>query len=161
MYTVENKFEIGEECYSVYRKPTHYKCPICEGNGKFPYKGYEIWCKNCSGSGKLHNPKQSVMAVCKVKVRRLIASIWQDQITIKYKVDGVDEFKLVNVRNRGENNLFKTKEEAEKYCVDVNNIKNAVVTTMQARDIKALIPWIHIIKINPSPKGKNRSYILE
>ena len=60
------------------------------------------------------------MAVCKVKVRRLIASIWQDQITIKYKVDGIDEFKLVNVRNRGENNLFKTKEEAEKYCVDVN-----------------------------------------
>ena len=120
MYTVENKFEIGEECYSVYRKPTHYKCPICEGNGKFPYKGYEIWCKNCSGSGKLHNPKQSVMAVCKVKVRRLIVSIWQDQITIKYKVDGVDEFKLLNVRNRGENNLFKTKEEAEKYCVDVN-----------------------------------------
>ena len=60
------------------------------------------------------------MAVCKVKVRRLIASIWQDQITIKYKVDGVDEFKLVNVRNRGENNLFKTEEEAEKYCVDVN-----------------------------------------
>ena len=120
MYTVENKFEIGEECYSVYRKPTHYKCPICEGNGKFPYKGYEIWCKNCSGSGKLHNPKQSVMAVCKVKVRRLIVSIWQDQITIKYKVDGVDEFKLLNVRNRGENNLFKTKEEAEKYCADVN-----------------------------------------
>lgn len=87
MYTVENKFEIGEECYSVYRKSTHYKCPICEENGKFPYKGYEIWCKNCSGSGKLHNPKQSVMAVCKVKVRRLIASIWKDQITIKYKVD--------------------------------------------------------------------------
>ena len=84
------------------------------------YRGYEIWCKNCNGSGKLHNPKQSVMAVCKVKVRRLIASIWEDQITIKYKVDGVDEFKLVNVRNRGENNLFKTEEEAEKYCVDVN-----------------------------------------
>ena len=120
MYSVENKFEIGEECYSVYRKPTHYKCPICEGNGKFPYKGYEIWCKICSGSGKLHKPKQSVMAVCKVKVRRLIASIWQDQITIKYKVDGVDEFKLLNVRNRSENNLFKTEEEAEKYCVDVN-----------------------------------------
>ena len=120
MYSVENKFEIGEECYSVYRKPTHYKCPICEGNGKFPYKGYEIWCKNCSGSGKLHNTKQSVMAVCKVKVRRIIASIWQNQITVKYKVDGVDEFKLLNVKNRGENNLFKTKEEAEKYCVDVN-----------------------------------------
>ena len=129
MYTVENKFEIGEECYSVYRKPTHYKCPICEGNGKFPYKGYEIWCKNCSGSGKLHNPKQSVMAVCKVKVRRLIASIWQDQITIKYKVDGVDEFKLVNVRNRGENNLFKTKEELlELYKEFLEVEKKAVIS---------------------------------
>ena len=60
------------------------------------------------------------MAVCKVRVRRIIASIWQDQISIKYKVDGVDKFKLLNVRNRGENNLFKTKEEAEKYCIDVN-----------------------------------------
>ena len=45
MYSVENKFEIGEECYSVYRKPTHYKCPICEGNGKFKYNGYEICVK--------------------------------------------------------------------------------------------------------------------
>ena len=60
------------------------------------------------------------MAVCKVKVRRVIVSIWQNQITIKYKVDGIDEFKLLNVRNRGENNLFKTEEEAEKYCVGVN-----------------------------------------
>ena len=44
---------------------------------------------------------------------------------------------------------------------DVNNIKNAVVTTIQARDIKLLIPWIDIIKINPSLKGQNRNYILE
>ena len=44
---------------------------------------------------------------------------------------------------------------------DVNNIKNAVVTTIQARDIKLLIPWIHIIKINPVHKGQSRSYILD
>ena len=120
MYKVENKFEIGEECYSVYRKPIHYKCPICDGKGRFEYNGYDIWCKNCSGSGKLHNPKQSVMAVCKVRIRRIIASIWNNQITVKYKVDGVDEFKFVNVRNRSEESLFKTTEEAEKYCVEVN-----------------------------------------
>lgn len=120
MHTVENKFEIGEECYSIYRKPIHYKCPICEGKGRFKHNGYDIWCKNCSGSGKLHNPKQSVMAVCKVRVRRIIASIWKDHTTIKYKVDGRDEFKFVNVNNRSENNLFKTEEEAEKYCVEIN-----------------------------------------
>lgn len=118
MHTINNKFEIGEECYSVYRKPTHYQCPICGGNGKFQYNGYEIWCKNCSGSGKLHNPKQSVMDVCKVKVRRIIASIWNEQITIKYKLD-VDN-PSIKMSSRSEANVFKTKEEAEKYCIDVN-----------------------------------------
>ena len=119
MYVIDNKFDIGEECYSVYRKPTYYPCPICSGNGKFMYNGYEIWCKNCSGSGKLHNPKQSVLAVCKVKIRRIMASIWDGQTTIKYKVDCVDGV-YRNMHNRSEINLFKTDEEAEKYCVEAN-----------------------------------------
>lgn len=119
MHTVENKFEIGEECYSVYRKPTHYKCPICDGNGKFMYNGYDIWCKNCSGTGRLHNQKQSVLAVCKVMVRRIIASICNEQTTIKYKANCVDDI-YKNINSRSENNLFKTVEEAEKYCIEVN-----------------------------------------
>lgn len=123
MYTVENKFEIGEECYSVYRQPVDYKCPVCDGKGQFKYNGYDVWCKNCNGTGKLHNPKQSVLAVCKVKIKRIVASIWSDQITIKYKIDGVDEFKYENIRNRSENSLFKTQEEAEKYCIEVNTGK--------------------------------------
>lgn len=127
MHTVENKFEIGEECYSVYRKPIHYKCPICEGKGRFEHNGYDVWCKNCNGSGKLHNSKQFVMAVCKVRIRRIIASIWNDQITVKYKVDGIDEFKFVNIKNRSEESLFKTKEEAEKYCVEVNTKDKSAV----------------------------------
>jgi hypothetical protein len=119
MYTVNNKFEIGEECYSVYRKPIHYKCPICEGNGKFVHNEYEVWCRNCSGSGKLHNPKQFVMDICRVRVRRIIASIWNDHVTIKYKVDSVGEH-YVNINNRGEASLFKTAEEAEEYYKAVN-----------------------------------------
>lgn len=119
MYMVMNKFDIGEVCYSVYRKPTHYKCPVCEGNGRFLHNGYEVWCKNCSGSGKLHNPKQYVMDICKVKVRRVIASIWNDHVTVKYKVDPVDDL-FIKVNNRGEANLFKTAEEAEAYCVAIN-----------------------------------------
>ena len=119
MHTVNNEFEIGEECYSVYRKPVHYKCPVCEGNGKFLHNGYEVWCRNCSGSGKLHNPKQYVMDVCRVKVRRIVASIWKEHITVKYKVDCVGEHS-VNVNNRSELNLFKTIEEAEQYCISVN-----------------------------------------
>ena len=64
--------------------------------------------------------KQSVLAVCKVRVRRIVAYILNEQTTIKYKVDGVDEFKCININNRGENNLFKTIDEAENYCVEVN-----------------------------------------
>ena len=46
MYSVENKFEIGEECYSIYRKPTHYKCPICDS--EFDEDIWDInYCKNC------------------------------------------------------------------------------------------------------------------
>lgn len=119
MHVVDNKFEIGEECYSVYRKPTHYKCPVCEGNGKFLHNGYEVWCRNCSGSGKLHNPKQYVMDICKVRVRRIIASIWNEHVTVKYKVDCVDDY-TIRVNNRSELNLFKTAEDAKKYCEDAN-----------------------------------------
>lgn len=119
MYTIDNKFEIGEECYSVYRKPVQYKCPICEGNGKFQHNGYDVWCRNCNGTGKLHNSRQYVMATCKVRVRRIIASMFNSHITIKYKVDNIDD-PFINVNNRSETNLFKTLEEAEKYCVDVN-----------------------------------------
>ena len=119
MFTVDNKFEIGEECYSVYRKPTHYKCPVCEGNGKFLHNGYEVRCKNCNETGKLHNPKQSVLAVCKVRVRRIKVSRYEEVNSIKYVVTPIEPA-LANVKNRGENNLFKTIEEAEKYCVEVN-----------------------------------------
>ena len=119
MYTIENKFEVGEECYTVCRTTTKYKCPFCDGNGKKEYNGYEIPCSNCHGTGKLDNPKETVLVVCKVRVRRLIASIWKDQITIKYKVDCIDDI-YRNIRNRGEASLFKTIEETEKYCVEVN-----------------------------------------
>lgn len=119
MYTIDNKFKIGEECYTVCRENTKYKCPFCEGKGSKEYNGYEIECSNCYGSGRLNNPKETVLVVCKVKIRRMIASIWEDHITVKYKVDCVNDI-FRNVRNRAEVSLFKTLEEAEKYCVEVN-----------------------------------------
>ena len=122
MFTVDNKFEIGEEAYTVHRKLVNYKCPVCEGKGTFEHNGFEIWCKNCNGTGKLHNAKQYILEVCKVKVRRIKVSIFESVKTIKYTVAPVDPPKI-GVKNRIENNMFKTKEEAEKYCVDVENGK--------------------------------------
>lgn len=123
MYTINNKFEIGEECFSAYRKPVHYKCPVCEGEGHFMHNGYEVHCKNCNGSGKLHNANQFVMDICRVRVRRIIASVFGGAVTIKYKVDVVpwSEFDAwVRVNNRSEGTLFKSLEEAREYCERVN-----------------------------------------
>lgn len=30
MYTINNKFELDEECWSVYREKIKYECQICE-----------------------------------------------------------------------------------------------------------------------------------
>lgn len=121
MVEVNNKFEIGEEVYTVIRVPVTYKCPICEGEGKFMHNGYEVNCKNCCGSGELHNAHQSLLFPVKARVQKIIASIWNDVITVKYKVDCTE----VRIRNRSETTLFKTLEEAEQYCKECNTKEKA------------------------------------
>lgn len=116
MIEVNNKFEIGEEVYTGVRVPVKYKCPICEGQGKFIHNSYEVKCSNCCGSGKLHNSHQFLLEPTKVKVRRIIASIWKDVVTVKYKVDCSE----ANVRNRSETSLFRSLEEVEQYCKECN-----------------------------------------
>lgn len=116
MIEVNSKFEIGEELYTGVRVPVKYKCPICEGQGKFMHNGYEVRCSNCCGSGKLHNSHQFLLEPVKVRVRRIIASIWKDVTTVKYKVDCTD----ANVRNRSESALFRSLEDAEQYCNECN-----------------------------------------
>lgn len=116
MIEVNNKFNIGEEVYTGVRVPVKYKCPICEGDGKFLHNGYEVRCNNCCGSGKLHDAHQFLLEPVKVKIRRIIASIWNDVVTVKYKLDCAE----TNVNNRAETTLFKTFEEAEQYCKECN-----------------------------------------
>ena len=114
MKTIDNKFEIGEECYTYARENVEIICPICKGTKKILYNGYEIPCKQCNMSGKIVG-KQTVVAPHKVRIKRIIAGIWDDVITIKYKVDSVDDYK-----NIGESSLFKTLEECEQKCKEIN-----------------------------------------
>lgn len=117
MRTIDNKFEIGEECYTYARENVEIVCPVCKRTKKIFYNGYEIPCKQCNTAGKIVD-KQTVVAPHKVKIRRIVASIWDDVVTIKYKVDSVGEY--INVRNRGENSLFKTLEKCEQKCKEIN-----------------------------------------
>lgn len=116
MFEVDNKFEVGEECWSYYRKNVKIECPVCKGQGYFKYSGYNISCKQCGSTGKIAT-QQTVTEPCKVKVRRIKVSKWSDVETIKYCVSADWN---IPCRNRSENALFKTEEEAKEYCKAVN-----------------------------------------
>ena len=102
MKTIDNKFEIGEECYTYTRENVEIVCPVCKETKKILYNGYEIPCKQCNTTGKIVC-KQTVVVPHKVRIRRIVASIWNDVTTIKYKVDSIGEY--INIRNRGESSL--------------------------------------------------------
>ena len=118
MYQINNKFTIGDECYSYYRKPVHYPCPICEGKGNFQHNGYTIICKNCSGSGKLHNAHQTVAEPCKVKIRSIKATVITDSVSIRYVVKATNP--EISIKNRSESNLFQSDEACIAYCRQIN-----------------------------------------
>ncbi len=124
MKTIDNKFEIGEECYTYARENVEVICPICKGTKKILYSGYGIPCKQCNTTGKIVC-KQTVVTPHKVKIRRIVASIWDDVTTIKYKVDSIGEY--TNIRNRVESSLFKTLEECEQKCKEINQGESSAV----------------------------------
>lgn len=115
MITVDNKFEVGEKAFTVYRVPVTYKCPICEGNGKFEHNGYEVQCKKCNGLGKLHDAHSTLLSTTEVTISSVKISWNGTNISIRYKV-----YSSKNVRNRSEETMFKTLEETEKYCRCIN-----------------------------------------
>ena len=112
MRTINNGFEIGEECWTTYKKKTQYICPVCEGKGHFTYNGYEIQCRNCNATGNIVNQKQSVLDVCKAVVDRIDVAFYSDgSDKIKYRVHALGENRYdLPVRNRSKKNLFKTLE---------------------------------------------------
>ena len=74
MKTIDNKFEIGEECYTYARENVENICPVCQGTKKILYSGYEIPCKQCNTTGKIVG-KQTVVAPHKVRIRRIVAAL--------------------------------------------------------------------------------------
>lgn len=120
MYTIDNKFELGEECWSVYREKIKYECPICNGKTEIVYKGYRVPCPACDGKGFEESSKYALIQ-CKVKIKRVIASIGENEIDIRYNVEPIgNNWFNINIKHRNESMLFKTEQEAINYCIDVN-----------------------------------------
>lgn len=120
MHTIDNKFELGEECWSVYREKISYRCPVCNGEMEITYKGYKIPCPACDGNG-FEESSKCTMTHCKVKIKRVIASIGENEVDIRYNVEPIGKNRFnINVKHRNESMLFKTEEEAESFCIAVN-----------------------------------------
>lgn len=120
MYTIDNKFELEEECWSVYREKIKYKCPICNGKTEIIYKGYRIPCPACDRKGFEESSKYA-LTHCKIKIKRVIASIGENEVNIRYNVEPIGKNRFnINVKHRNESMLFKTEEEVESFCIAVN-----------------------------------------
>ncbi len=123
MYAINNKFELGEECWSVYRKKIPYRCPTCDGRAEILYEGYRIHCPVCDGEG-FKESSECALIKSKVKIRRVIASIGENEADIRYNVEPIGKnWVNINVKHRNESMLFKTEEEAKSFCIAVNQKK--------------------------------------
>lgn len=113
MFRVNNKFDIDEEVYLIKQVPVKYDCPVCKGEGKFIHNGYEIKCSKCRGEGKLLDDKVRIWEVMDGTYKIYSIKVCHNGScqTIRYKVSGF---------NRAETNIFKTKEDAEKKCLELN-----------------------------------------
>lgn len=113
MFKVDNKFEIGQEVFTINQVPIHYKCPVCEGEGMFIHNNCKIRCPKCSGSGKLHEAHARVWEVIKDKciISSIKVSYNGQNTSIRYKTAGL---------SRNESNIFETIEKAQERCDFLN-----------------------------------------
>jgi excinuclease UvrABC ATPase subunit len=110
------KYQEDEEVFATKQTKIEQTCHICEGKKTITYNGKEMKCPECGGVGKFISNKQ-MHVVCEepFKVSTIKITINGSGATVKYK--GRCGF---NTMNRIEENLFETKEEAQKRCDDLN-----------------------------------------
>lgn len=114
------KFQKGDTVYAVKQVKLETPCPICEGIGTIKYNEKDLRCPECMGRGKFNSNKSThividepfIISTIKVSIHS------NDAIFIKYK--GSCGFTSLS---RSEDSLFKTKEEAQIKCDELNREK--------------------------------------
>jgi DnaJ-class molecular chaperone len=118
MITINNKFNVGDEIYTIVRVPLKYDCPVCKGTGAFVHNEHDIKCPRCCGSGKLHDNKMVNEATDKLIVTSLRVSFNGVDSSVRYKLHG--NYKSKWIKHRAEDNIFACKEEAEQRALELN-----------------------------------------
>jgi len=112
------KFQKGDTIYTIKQTKLEKKCEICEGIGKIKYNDKDMRCPECMGVGNFTSNKM-IYTVCDEPFVINMTKISVDNngnITLKYK----GHCGFSNIRNRMEESLFLTKEEAQVKCDELN-----------------------------------------
>lgn len=123
MLNINNKFEIGQEVYVVWKVKVKRPCSACKGEGHKIIDGSKFYCSKCNGEGFLKYETKKEYQVIGLKTITLVKTITQLQgkelvpkTTITYNVE-TDRGTLKEVP---EHHLFINGEEAIKYCELLN-----------------------------------------
>lgn len=111
------KFQSGDEVYTIKQIKEKVTCQVCEGAGKIEYNNKKMRCPECMGAKELTSNK-TIHTVCDEPfvISSIKINLNGDRVnSIRYK--GYCGFSPLN---RAEENLFFTKEEAQKKCDDLN-----------------------------------------
>ena len=120
MFDVNNKFNIDDNCFTYARVPIKHVCPVCNGEKKITFNGYEMKCPYCCGSGKIHKAKEFEYRVFQVFIYGIRVSLNNaGNIHIRYKLKCADE--TVNISSRAESNLFYTYDDAQSMADALND----------------------------------------
>ena len=94
------------------------KCSLCEGKGQFEHNNHNVICPQCKGTGKITSNYKSWEVIDeKLTVSSIKANIGSNNITLRYGLHS----KITRLR-RGEQNVFKTYEEAQNKCNELNYV---------------------------------------
>lgn len=118
---LNNKFEIGEEVYSLAKENIKEDCIICSGKKTVVLKTdsgeQEMECFRCHGVGYSTAPyKKYVVNEEPYRVSSIKANIGKDKITLKYTLTNNNGRKI----NRTESNMSKSLGVLRKKCDNLN-----------------------------------------
>lgn len=151
------KFSKEDTIYTTKQTKEETICHICEGSGTIIYYNKNMKCPECVGKGKFISSKK-IHVVCDepFTVSTTKVSIANSgKVTVKYK--GRCGFSNLN---RSEENLFLTKEEAQKRCDELNRKKKHICLSdvLISESFKATQPSMDKIQAKLDYFKKNNKF---
>lgn len=117
---IQTKFDENDIIYTTKQIKDDKVCHICDGNKTIQYNGKNMKCPECNGFGIIFTNKfKHIVLEEPYKISKIKVDIHNDGLyTIKYK--GRCGFEIYN---RMEDNLFLTREDAQKRCKELDREK--------------------------------------